>query len=333
MKKLAFCLAFLLCLVPCLSGCPRRNTFSQTFFLMDTMITVTLYTEDGDRATEIFDECEDLLSELDQLWSRHKDGSEATDFNASKGEPISIDPRTKLLIERALEVSQRTDGAFDITVAPLTDLWKICGERGSLPTTEELSSALTSCGYEKLFWKDDQLCKADPNVKIDLGGIGKGGAIGYLMDYLNTCDVMGGLVSFGSNVAVFGKKPDGDPFRIALRDPKDAAKSVGTLLLPAGQILSVSGDYERFVTIDGKNYHHILDPKTGYPTASGLSGVAVICEDGALADALSTALLCMGRESAMAFYESGVYDFEAVLISSEGEITTTKGMDGIFVKN
>ncbi len=333
MKKLAFCLAILFCLLPCLSGCKREKAHSNSFLLMDTVITVTLYTHDATLAGEIFSKCEEILSELDRLWSRHLFESEVARFNASQEGEIFLDSRTESLICTALEVSQKTEGAFDITVAPLSDLWERCGERGSLPSAEELADAMSLCGSEKLFWKEGRLCKSDPDTKIDLGGIGKGGAIGHLMSYLKTCDVSGGLVSFGSNVAVFGKKPNGEPFRIALRDPENAQKSVGTLLLPAGKILSVSGDYERYVTIGGEQYHHILDMKTGYPTNSGLSGVAVICDDGALADALSTALLAMGRDSAMAFYESGIYDFEAVLISSEGELTVTEGLDGIFLEN
>ena len=333
MKKIAFCMALLLCLIPFATGCNRKKENTQSFFFMDTVITVTLYTNDTKLSKEIFSECEDILSESESLWSRHREGSVVSSFNLAKTDSLTLDSKTAALLARALEVSQKTNGAFDITLAPLSDLWKTCGERDSLPSEEELSSALKACGYEKLSLCQDQLSKNDPAVQIDLGGIGKGAAIDALMSYLNTCDVTGGLVSFGSNVAVFGKKPNGEPFRIALRDPKDETKSVGTLLLPAGKILSVSGDYERFVTVEGERYHHILNAQTGYPTASGLSSVAVICEDGALADALSTALLCMGKDSSMAFYESGVYEFEAVLISSEGEITATKGMDGIFVKN
>lgn len=333
MKKLAFCMAVLLCLIPFATGCNPKREVTQSFFFMDTVITVTLYTNDQVLSKEIFSECENILSESETLWSRHRADSVVSRFNLSECESLPLDEKTAALIERALEVSQKTNGAFDITLAPLSDLWKTCGERDSLPTEAELASALKACGYEKLSFDQTQLSKIDPAVQIDLGGIGKGAAIDELMSYLNTCGVKGGLVSFGSNVAVFGEKPDGEAFRIALRDPKDGAKTLGTLLLPTGKILSVSGDYERYVTIDEKKYHHVLDSKTGYPTASGLSSVAVICEDGALADALSTALLCMGRESAMAFYESGVYDFEAVLITTEGEITATQGLDGIFVRN
>ena len=101
--------------------------------------------------------------------------------------------------------------------------------------------------------------------------------------------------------------------------------------MPAGTVLSVSGDYERYVTIQGKRYHHILDPANGYPADTGLASVAVLAKDGALADALSTALLVMGEDAAMALYESGVLEFEAIFADAAGGVRYTDGLDGIFV--
>ena len=142
----------------------------------------------------------------------------------------------------------------------------------------------------------------------------------------------GGLVSFGSNVAVFGKKPDGSDFRIGLRDPHDRTDYAGALTLKTGEILSVSGDYERYYTVNGEQYHHILDPKTGYPADTGLSTVAVVCSDGALADALSTALFVMGEEEAIALYNAQIYRFEAIFIRSDGSIRVTSGLQKRFEK-
>ena len=331
MKKLSFFLALCLLLGCCLGGCSGNRTQTKSYYLMDTVITITLYTSDKGRAEEIFSRCQEILEELDALWARQKPQSEIAKFNQMEEGTLTLDSRTADVIEQALAVSAKTEGAFDPTLAPLSDLWTSCGERGTLPTEEELRAALSGCGYEKLTLQGNELTKT-AGLAIDLGGIGKGAAVDQLLAYLNTCDLEGGLISFGSNVAVFGKKPNGKPFRIALRDPKDAQGSGGVLLLPEGSVLSVSGDYERYVTIDGKNYHHILDSKTGYPCASGLSGVAVICEDGALADALSTALLCMGYDKAMELYQFGTYAFEAVFVTSDGEVISTKGLDGIFVE-
>lgn len=324
-----FCLILCISFVLPFASCQREERQEKNFFLMDTPITVTLYT-DKKTSEAIFAECRTILSELENLWSRTKNDSDIGRFNTSQNS-LELDPRTAALIEKAMNVTQKTSGAFDITVAPLVNLWQSSEERGTPPTEEELQAALALVGTNHLTLTNTTLTKTAKDVQIDLGGIGKGAAISALISYLESCDgVRGGIVSFGSNVAVFGSKPNGSPYRIALKNPKTENGYAGVLNLKAGQILSVSGDYERYYTVNGEKYHHILNPRTGYPAVSGLCSVAVICSDGALADALSTALFVMGEEKARAFYESKIYDFEAVFIDQSGNVTTTAGLANIF---
>ncbi len=327
MKKLLCILLVLICLLPCIS-CARDARSERSFFLMDTVITVTLY-EDAAVSEPIFTACEELLTALDRLWSRTVETSDISRWNASADGAVDLDARTVELIRLSQEVSRETNGAFDITVLPYVLLWEHAAERGSLPTDAERAEAAATVGYEKLTVSDTSVTK-EVGTQIDLGGIGKGAAIFALISYLEGSGARGGVVSFGSNVAVFGAKSDGTAFRIALRDPESATAHAGVLTLEAGEVLSVSGDYERYHTIGGERYHHILDPQTAEPAATGLSTVAVVCSDGALADALSTALFVMGYERAMEFYHSDTYDFEAVFITDTGEILLTDGMNGKF---
>ncbi len=330
MKRIALCLAVITLFLALFPSCAATSKHTESFFFMDTVISVTLYTKNPDRAQEAFADCRELLSELDLLWTRHREGGDVAAINASETGCEITDARTKALLLRAMELSLATNGAFDITLAPLSELWETCGEENRLPTDAEISERLALVGTNRLTVTDRGIVKPI-GVQIDLGGIGKGQAISLLKADLSSREgIDGGLISFGSNVAVFGKKPSGEPFRVALRDPKDASGTVGTLDLDAESVLSVSGDYERFVTINQKKYHHILDPQTGYPSDSGLSSVAVIASDGALADALSTAFLVMGAEKTLAFYQSGSYQFEAILITSSGEILTTEGIGSAF---
>ena len=331
MKKLCVLLSLLLCMGSFCS-CSAEKKHSSTFYLMDTLIGVTLYTSDAAYAREVFEGCEALLGELEGLWARQKPESEIARFNASTEGVSRLDARTVALLETALEVSAATEGAFDITVTPLAELWEICGKEDRLPTDAEMKAALALVDYSALHLSDGGLMKSDGALKVDLGGIGKGAAISLLIDYLKDTDVRGGLVSFGSNVAVFGEKPDGKPFRVALRHPRDERGTVGTLTMSADTVLSVSGDYERYVTVGGERYHHILNPHTGYPSSTGLASVAVLAEDGALADALSTALFVMGEERAMDFYASEMYKFEAVFVDENGNIRVTEGLRGLFVQ-
>lgn len=333
MIKMTKLLAFVLLLTALLmlfASCQSRpKTASESFFLMDTVITVTLYEEPGEKTEEVFTACRELLSKLDGEWAREKEGSLIAGWNASEagGE---LNAESAELLTRALKIARLTEGAFDPTLASLTDLWKQAGERNELPGESELSGAMAKTGYEKLTLEGNLLTKSSPGIAVDLGGIGKGGAVDLLLALLDGYGLSGGLISFGSNVAGFGSKPDGSPFRIALRDPKNASGSVGTFSLTGGEILSVSGDYERYVSVNGVRYHHILDPDTGYPSASGLSSVAVVTGNGAEADALSTALLVMGKEKAMALYDSKEIAFEAVFVTDAGEIFSTPGIADRF---
>ena len=325
-KRCFLLLLAMLLLTPMLACCARPSASpSASFFLMDTVITVTLYTDEN-TASGIFAECRRILEELDGLWSRTKEGSDVSRFNDASVGTVPVDERTATLLQVAEDVAKKTDGSFDVTVAPLVFLWQASEEAGRLPTAQELSAAMAAIGGAKLSDKGSSLQKISDDAKIDFGGIGKGAAISALVSYIDSTEIEGGIVSFGSNVAVIGKKPNGTDFRIALRDPKNTAAYAGTLTLRPGEILSVSGDYERFYEIGGERYHHILDPQTGYPSKSGLSSVAVVCRDGALADALSTALLVMGELRARELYATGIYEFEAVFIASDGTVSTTDGI-------
>lgn len=326
MKRIAFLLALMLCLLS-FGGCAKDQSRSSSFFVMDTVISVTLYGTDEKTSQEIFSHCNTLLTELESLWSRQKADSDISRFNTATSGEIALDARTVSLLRLASEVEAATGGAFDITLASLCDLWKTCGEEDRMPCEEELSTLLSHTGADT--WsllENGTVYKNDVLTAFDLGGIGKGAAADALLAYLKTTSAVGGMVSFGSNVTVFGNKPSGKDFRIAVRDPKDANGTVGVITLARGQALSISGDYERFVTIGGEKYHHVLDPQTGYPSSSGVSSAAIVCQSGALADALSTACLVLGYDRAMELYASGVYEFEAVFVFSDGTVRVTDGL-------
>ena len=321
-KRLTFLLAVILCF-SCVS-CGRvsgERTVSKTYFLMDTVIEIKLRCGE-ETAAPVFSACGEIMSGVEAVLSRTVSDSAVSRFN-TEGQ-WQVDAAFSKVVQTALDVSGATDGAFDPTVEPIVSLWKRCEEQGRLPAEEELRECLAHVGTEHLVWEENTLTRTDPATALDLGALGKGYAIDLVVDYLEKTEVPGGVVSFGGNVAVFGAKKNGEAYRIGLRDPQNTAGVLGYLSVPSG-VISVSGDYERYVTINGARYHHIIDPKTGYPAESGLRSVAVLCEDGTLADALSTALFVMGVEEAMALYESAVFPFEAVFVT-EDEIILTEGL-------
>ena len=325
MKRILGVLLSILLLISAV-GCGGTDRYTSSFYGMDTLITVTLYGVDSAQGESIVAEGRRMLTELESLWSKTLPESEVSEINAAETVSQPLDTRTVALLLAAFDVYTKTEGAFDPTVAPLISLWETAGETDCLPSEDELAAAIALVGFSDWTLSEHALTKPSPQAAIDLGGIGKGAAISALLSYLESTEADGGLVSFGSNVAVFGQKPNGNPFRVAIRDPREESGTVGGLVMHAGEILSVSGDYERYVTVNGEHYHHLLHPKTGYPADGGLASVAVIARDGALADALSTALFVMGKDAAMAFCALGVYDFEAILIEPDGSVFCTDGL-------
>ena len=325
MKKIAILLVLALCLSSFV-GCVEEQAKTSSFFMMDTVITVTLYGTDEGTSQEIFAQCRAILTELENLWSRTKEESDISRFNAAREGTVTLDERTVSLLHLARAVQVHTNGAFDVSLAPVCDLWQRCGAENRLPTDAELAELLSLAGEEGWSLLEGGVEKHNADTALDLGGIGKGAAADALIAYLKTTEASGGMVSFGSNVAVFGEKPDGEAFRIAVKDPKNTSQHLTVLSISANDALSVSGDYERFVEIGGEKYHHVIDPKTGYPSRSGLSSVAIVCEGGALADALSTACLVLGYDGAMELYARDVYDFEALFVFSDGTVKATDGL-------
>lgn len=322
LAQLCICFSFLL------GGCGvGQRSSEKSFFMMDTIISVRLYC-DEETAAPLFEECRKILEEVENLLSCTIEDSLVSRFNRDGEVRLSED---MLALWREIrDISEATAGTFDPTVEPLVTLWRSSGEAGRLPTAEEMAEALESVGMEHVRTEGNLLVRdASCATRLDLGAVGKGYAIRKVLAFLETTDVPGGILSFGGNIATFGEKPDGSAFRVAVRDPAETNGTLGILETESGKVVSVSGDYERYVEIDGIRYHHIVDPATGYPAEGGLHSVAVICEDPVLADALSTALFVMGRERAMEFYASGIYTFEAIL-TDDDTVWLTPGLEGAF---
>ena len=286
----------------------------KTFFAMDTVFTLRIYGAET-QAQPHFEAVAALLTEVENALSKTRPQSDVSRINdqRSAGE---LSPHTEAVLRVAGEVCALTDGAYLPTMGAVTALWEEAGERDTLPDENELKAALSAARLG--FKLEDGICTIlGEGAMLDLGGIGKGYAADRILNYLREANVQGALLSFGSSVATLGEKGNGEPFTVGLRHPRDSAATVGILTAPEG-VLSVSGDYERYVTVNGVRYHHVLDPQTGYPTASGIASVAVLCEGGAYSDALSTAFMVMGKEGAEALLASGKVRAEVVFVTAEG---------------
>ena len=320
----------LVCLALFFGGCAgRENTSDFSFFAMDTVVTVRAKTADPAAARQIETLCRTTLDECEAALSAHAD-SPVSRFNGGEADELPLDGIAGEAVRTSLAVMDATDSAFDCTLLPLARLWNVTGG-GPRPSDDAIREALAHTGRDCFDFRPDRVTRLDPDAALDFGGVGKGAAADLLVKRLTEDPSLGlewAVVSLGGNVALAGHKPDG-PFRVGVRDPFDPAAQIGVLTLDGG-FVSVSGSYERFFEEGGVRYHHIFDGRTGYPAESGLVSAAVICGNGALADALSTALFVMGRDRALALYAAGTFDFEAVLIAADGPVFLTPGLADRF---
>ena len=307
-----------------LAGCGVQTSAegpSQTreVYAMDTVMTLEAYGQNADAA---LDEAVAEIERLDALWSIASSDGEIAQLNAEKQITASAD--TLALLTRAKEISAATDGLFSTTIAPLMEAWGFTSGDYRVPDEAELSALLAHVDDEEIAISDSTVTiPADANV--DLGGIAKGFTSARVMEIFRENGVENGILSLGGNVQALGTKPDGSLWRVGLQDPADERALFATLELTDKAVIT-SGAYERNFEQNGITYHHIIDPRTGYPAESGLSSVTIVSDDGTLADGLSTALYIMGKEAAVEFWRSNRDDFDMVLLADDGAVTVSAGI-------
>ncbi len=317
-RMFAFLLAPLL-LLP--YGCAPAQPLERTFFAMDTVMTLRLY-EGGDENT--LDQAEARVRELEAQWSVTEENSEICALN--RGGRAELSPETAELLGAALDMCRRTDGALDISTYPVLRAWGFTTGEYSVPGGEAIAALLPLVDYGRVALEAGAAA-LPPGMEIDLGSVAKGYTGDALAALLKQGGAASALLDLGGNIQAVGSKPDGSPWRVAVRDPAGDG-SVGVVEV-VDQAVVTSGGYERYFEEDGVRYWHIIDPATGWPARSGLASVTVVGESGLLCDGLSTALFVMGREGALEHWRQH-RDFEAVLVSEDGSVTITAGLEGRF---
>lgn len=307
MKKLSWGFAALI-FVTFLAGLFYRNLstnkgFERTEFLFDTQCTVTAY---GDNAKEAVDATFERLGELHRMTDFFSQESQVAVINVAEAdEEIFLEEDIANIIAVALDVAKGSEGAFDITVAPVVSLWEFSGE-GRVPDEAEIADALENVGEDKLsFDGTAKVTKACENVKIDLGGAAKGYAGDEAIKVLTEYGVSGAIVDLGGNISCIGQNPnttDGK-WRIGLQKPFSAMGEYDEIIEIKEGAVVTSGTYQRYFEKDGKQYHHIIDPKTGYPAERDYSSVTIVAESSLYADCLATACFVEGETEGRALAE------------------------------
>lgn len=286
MKRLIWILIVALLLCGC---APKEVT--RTVFCMDTVMELQVW---GDHAQEGIDSITGLLHEMEDTWS-------VMDADSA----LNRGTADQQLLERAEAMRDRTGGAFDPKLRRLSEIWGFYEKEYRVPSDTEIAQAM-----------------AQP--QWDLGAVIKGYAGQLAAEELERMGAERAILNLGGNVQTYGEKPDGSPWQVAIQNPR-GGEYLGVVSVYGTMSIVTSGDYQRYFEENGVRYHHILNPKTGYPADTGLASVTVICGDGFTADALSTALFVLGLEEGAALWQES-NDFEAVFVLTTGEVYATEGV-------
>lgn len=305
------------------------ESVSQDVFAMDTYMTVTAF---GSHAEEAVAQAVAEINRLDALLSTGSADSEVSKINQGLEKNLSED--TTYLLSRSLELYDSTDHVFNIAVYPLMEAWGFTSGNYRVPDQSTLDDLLTYTDVSKINFnqKDASVDFDMEGMKIDLGGIAKGYTSTKIMDIYKNCGVTSGLVNLGGNVQVLGTKTDGSAWRIGIQDPQNSESYLGALSV-ADKAVITSGGYERYFEQDGKTYHHIIDPTTGYPAENGLISVTIVSADGTLADGLSASLFIMGKDKAIAYWQAHSDEFDMILMDDVRGIYVSEGIADDFTSD
>lgn len=299
-------------------------------YAMDVVVSQRVY---GEHAEQGMEKAAAAVNQLDDLIAWQKENSDIAKINhAQGGTPVSVDARTIAVLKIALDVAQNTHGAFDPTILPVSSLWNFDDGVQQLPSDEQIAAFLPHVGYANLTIDEaaNTVTPANTETAIDLGAIGKGAGCDVAINAYRSAGVARAIVAVGGSIGVLGEKAPGARWNIDVQNPnskQDGQASLGILAMGEG-FVSTSGTYIKAFEQDGKTYHHILDPKTGYPVQGDLVSVTVVCGNGALSDALSTACLSLGIEQSKPLLEQ--YAAGAIFVDRENRVTVTDSLKDSF---
>ncbi len=282
----------------------KDNRIERTEFMFDTQCTITAYGKDAKTAVAaVFDR----LAEIHDVTNFFSDDSQVGMVNnAEAGEEIEVCEDVARMLSAAFEIRDASGGSFDVTIASVVALWDFAGG-GRVPETSEIVQALESVGSDKILFNRERkiVTKTTDSAKIDLGGVAKGYAGDVAIEVLGKFDVSGAVVDLGGNITVMGHNPNAKngQWRIGMQKPYSPTGEFDEVLDVADGAVVTSGTYQRYFEKDGTRYHHIIDPRTGYPADKEYSSVTVVAKSGIYADCLATACFVLGRDAGQTLAE------------------------------
>lgn len=320
-------ISLLLFVLYCTIQSKAQEPFKESLKLMGCGFEVTVVAEDSILAHKYIDAAINEIKRIENLISSWNPNSQTSEINRNAGlKAVKVDVELFELIERAIKISKLTDGAFDISYASMDRIWKFDGSLIEMPSQKSIELSVAKVGYQNIVLDKEKhtVFLTLEGMKIGFGGIGKGYAADKAKDLLIAKGVTSGIINASGDMNTWGKQPNGQEWKVAITNPLDKEKIYGLLPISNGAVVT-SGNYEKFVVLNGKRYTHIIDPRTGYPS-SGVISVTVFAPKAELADALATSIFVMGKDAGIDRINQ-LPKIECILIDEFGKIHTSKNIE------
>ncbi len=329
------CAALLLCLCMALAlpACGENRKVTREIYAMDTVMTLTAY---GDNAEAGLNAAESVIMAMDVMLDPELPTSTVYAINHANGSSVVVSAQIAKMLTTAKTVYDQSGGALDLSIYPLVKRWGFVDQKYYKPTEAEIAEDLSRLCFDQMaltsFPSSGSYSLTIPAYgQLTFGAVAKGSAAENAIDAMRQAGVQSGIVSLGGNVQTLGLKPDGSLWKVAIQDPENPDGYVGVISVGETAVVT-SGPYQRNFVIRGVTYHHILNPATGHPSGSSLRSVTIICEDGTMADCLSTAMYVLGEAKALNYWRQ-YGGFEMILITSDDRIVCTRGLLEEFTLN
>ncbi len=324
-KKTLLLIALCMLLIIPQTGCGAKEPVSQEFFCLDTVCTITIYGQAGGKAEKILEEAVQMCMDYENVLSRTVKGSDVDRINKAGCKPVEISDDTVAVIKKGIEFGELSDGKFDITIGAVSSMWDF--DEGVCPDDALIQSALKTVDYEQISIDGNKVALGIEGAMLDLGGIAKGYIADRVTELLENNDVEHAIINLGGNVVAIGEKEDNTPWVVGIERPYSDRTAIIGALEVVNETVTTSGVYERCFDKDGRLYHHVLDPETGYPMSVAAEAVTVQGPAGmsAESDAFGTMFLMLGEEDSKKVLEK-YPDFRVAFIDKKDNISALNDM-------
>ena len=302
-------------------------THKRKLFMLGSPFEVTAVAKDTIKANEYIDLAIVEVKRIENLISDWIPTTQISEVNRNAGiKPVKVDAEVFELVERAIKISQITNGAFDISYASMDKIWKFDGSMKVMPTEEAIKKSVAKIGYKNIILspKEHTIFLKLEGMKLGLGGIGQGYIADKVKDLLFSKGCVSGIINVSGDINAWGKQPDGKPWTVGIVNPLNKNKIFATFPIEDSAV-ETSGSYEKYVIFNGIRYSHIIDPRTGYP-AKGVVSVSVFAKQTEIADALATGIFVLGVDVGLDLVNQ-IKGVECIIVDDKGKIHSSNGID------